>query len=333
VGITVAVTGPTGEIGTAAVSALERDSAVDRVLGMARRPFDPRSRGWVKTEYRRGDVLDARAVRSLVDEADVVVHLAFQIMGDRRGTSGVNLAGSRNVFEATVDSSRARRLVYTSSVAAYGYHRDNPSPLTEDVAVRGTPAHYYSQQKSDLEGLLADLTVDSDLEVYVLRPSIVAGPRATALADFMPWNRGPLSPLMAALGHVFPPLRPLVPDPGVVLQLVHHDDVASAIRLAALGRGRPGAYNLAGDGVVTLSEVYKAVGGRGVPVPHGTVTAASNVIARLPRTPWVVEWIHAGRAPVIVDTAKVKRELQWRPTHTSAETLAAMAAVLPGWRR
>lgn len=332
-GITVAVTGPTGQIGSSAVAALEKDSGVDRIIGMARRPFDPARRGWAKTEYHRGDILDAQAVKSLVDQADVVVHLAFQIMGDRQRTGRVNLAGSRNVFEATVASPTARRLVYTSSVAAYGYHRDNPSPLTEDVPLRGTQAHYYSQQKAELEGLLAELTGRSALEVYVLRPSIVAGPRATALADFMPWNRGPLSPLMASVGHLVPLLRPLVPDPGVELQLVHHDDVASAILLAALGRGGPGAYNVAGDGSVTLSDVYKAVGGRGVPVPHGTVIAASNLIARLPRTPWIVEWIHAGRAPVVMDTAKAKRDLGWQPTHTGAEALAAMAAVLPGWRR
>ncbi len=39
--LTVAVTGPTGEIGISAVEALEREPSVERVIGMARRPFDP----------------------------------------------------------------------------------------------------------------------------------------------------------------------------------------------------------------------------------------------------------------------------------------------------
>src|SRR6266496_4124251 len=134
--LTVAVTGPTGEIGTSVVRALEQERRVDRVLGMARRPFDPASRGWRKTEYRQGDVLDPAAVAAFVAEADVVVHLAYVIVGSREESQRINLAGTRNVFEATVSADRPHRLVYTSSLAAYGYHVDNPVPLTEDVPAR-----------------------------------------------------------------------------------------------------------------------------------------------------------------------------------------------------
>jgi len=148
--LTVAVTGPTGEIGTSVVRALEQERRVDRVLGMARRPFDPASRGWRKTEYRQGDVLDRAAVAAFVAEADVVVHLAYVIVGSREESQRINLAGTRNVFEATVSADRPRRLVYTSSLAAYGYHVDNPVPLNEDVPARGSPEHYYSAQKASL---------------------------------------------------------------------------------------------------------------------------------------------------------------------------------------
>ena len=96
----MAVTGPTGEIGQAVVGALERSREVGRILGMARRPFDPGARGWKKVSYRRGDVLDRDAVSALVGEADVVVHLAFMIMGGAKESRAVNLVGSRNVFEA-----------------------------------------------------------------------------------------------------------------------------------------------------------------------------------------------------------------------------------------
>src|SRR5918996_3385290 len=81
--LTVAVTGPTGEIGKAFISALERAPEVERVIGMARRPFDLGAQGWEKTEYRRGDILDREAVDALVADADVVVHLAYLIMGSR----------------------------------------------------------------------------------------------------------------------------------------------------------------------------------------------------------------------------------------------------------
>ena len=187
--ITVAVTGPTGEIGISVVDALERDPAVDRIVGMARRPFDVVAHGWAKTEYRQGDILDRVAVDALVADADVVVHLAYLIMGSREDSRRINLAGSRNVFEATLAAARPTRLVYTSSVAAYGYHADNPVPLTEAVPTRGSDEHYYSQQKAECEAVLREVTEGSDLEVYVLRPCIVAGPKATALADSMPWRK------------------------------------------------------------------------------------------------------------------------------------------------
>src|SRR5450756_1292942 len=117
-GLKVAVTGPTGEIGKAVVGALERASQVAEVLGMARRPFHPAERGWKKVTYRRGDVLDRKAVAELVEDADVVIHLAFIIMGGERESRSVNLDGSRNVFQASV-SAGVKRLVYASSLAAY----------------------------------------------------------------------------------------------------------------------------------------------------------------------------------------------------------------------
>lgn len=326
-GLTVAVTGPTGEIGIPAVDALEASPEVERIVGMARRPFDPASYGWVKTEYRRGDILDRAAVEELVQDADVVVHLAYVIMGSRGESRLVNLDGTRNVFEATAAADRPRRLVYTSSVAAYGYHPDNPQPLTEAVPTRGSDEHYYSQQKAECEDLLTETTRGVDLEVYVLRPCIVAGPQATALADSMPWRqvaeRLP-SVVRAALARV-PGLRTVVPDPGNELQLVHHDDVATAITAAALGRGEPGAYNLAADGTVTFGDVAEALGARPVPVPRSAAVLASNVVSRLPWVPAMAEWIHVARTPVLMDTSRARALLGWTPQHTSAETLASMA--------
>lgn len=328
--LTVAVTGPTGEIGASAVDALERNPKVGRILGMARRPFDPAGRGWRKVEYRQGDILDAEAVRSFVEDADVVVHLAYLIMGSRQESRHINLAGTRNVFEATVAAARPSRLVYTSSVAAYGYHADNPVPLTEDVPARGSAEHYYSEQKAECEALLAETTAGSELQVYVLRPCIVAGPQATALADNLPWRKVSerLPQAVVKLLSAAPGLRPIIPDPGIPLQLVHHDDVAAAIAATALGTGRPGAYNLAGDGEITLTDVAHAVGALAVPVPQALAKASSEVLARLPLVPAMAEWLHIMRASVVMDTSAAKRELQWSPEHTSAQALAAMAAVL-----
>ncbi|GFG54170.1 epimerase [Mycolicibacterium agri] len=322
--LTVAVTGPTGDIGISAVSALDQHPEVERVIGMARRPFDPSAQGWTKTEYRQGDILDRDAVDALVADADVVVHLAFIIMGSREESARVNLAGTRNVFEAAVASPRTRRLVYTSSVAAYGYHSDNPVPITEDVPPRGSPEHYYSQQKAACEAALAEITAGTELEVYILRPCIVAGPKALALAEAMPWNH--LPDAVRKVTHAVPLLKPPFPDPGTPLQLVHHDDVASAIALAVTTSAPPGAYNLAADGVLTISEVGAALGARPIRIPHFLMTAASEVVARVPFVPSMLEWLHTGRTSVVMDTTKAKEQLGWRPNYTAAETLSALAA-------
>src|SRR5688500_16968791 len=172
--LTVAVTGPTGEIGKPFVRALERTDEVGKVLAMARRPFDPGEFGWDKTEYRRGDILDRDAVEELVAEADVVVHLAFIVVKATAGSYDINIEGSRNVFEATA-AAGIPRLVYTSSVAAYGYHGDVEGPLTEDTPTRGTERHAYSHQKAEVERVLGEALAGSRTAAYVFRPCIVAG--------------------------------------------------------------------------------------------------------------------------------------------------------------
>lgn len=98
--LTVAVTGPTGEIGKPLIRRLESDRDVTRIVGMARREFDPTAHGWSKTEYRQGDITDGEAVRDLVADADVVVHLAFIVLGASETTRDVNVEGSRNVVQS-----------------------------------------------------------------------------------------------------------------------------------------------------------------------------------------------------------------------------------------
>jgi UDP-glucose 4-epimerase len=324
VSLTVAVTGPTGEIGKPFIRALERQKDVTRILGMARRPFDPEVHKWPKTEYRQGDVLDRAAVDALCAEADVVVHLAFIIVAGSAESRKINLEGSRNVFEAAV-AAKAQRLVYASSVAAYGFHEDNPLPLTEDIPARGTEAHPYSADKAAVEDLLSEVVEDSETDAYVFRPCIVAGPEAPLLINSIPYVQlsDKLPGAVRALFDQVPILKPVLPDPGVPFQLVHHDDVALALRAAVLGRGTPGVYNLAGPGEVTMRDLADALGYYSVPVPELAVDATAEVIARLPFLPDEASWIEAARIPVIMDTAKARSQLGWRPRHDALDTLKA----------
>jgi UDP-glucose 4-epimerase len=331
--LTVAVTGPTGDIGRSLIRALERSRTVGEIRGMARRPIDPEY-GFKKLEYRQGDVLDRDAVQSFVDGADVVVHLAFIILGSHEETRSINLRGSQNVFEAAI-ACGAKRLVYASSVAAYGFHADNPLPLTEDVPTRGTDAFYYSTQKAELERLLADLVRDVDIETYVFRPCIVSGPDAQILIDNIPYVQisDRLPGAVRRLFDVVPLLRPVIPDPGVPFQLVHHDDVATAMRAAIQGKGEPGIYNLAGPGEITMSKLADEMGYYSIPVPDLAVDATAEITSRLPFMPPEAEWVQAFRVPVVMDASKARKQLGWRPEHTTRNTLRSTVAAARGEQR
>ena len=327
-GLTVTVTGPTGDLGIALVDSLERSRKVKKIVGMARRPFDPTSQGWKKTEYREGDVQDRKTVDDAVKGADVVVHLAFAILESSDRTRGINIDGSRNVFEAAV-AAGADRICYASSVAAYGFHDDNPNWLHEEVPPRGSDAHFYSAQKAEVEGVLGQALVKATrTSAWVFRPCIVAGPKAQTMIEEIPYVRmsqampDPVRRLLSGM----PVLRPVIPDPGVPFQLVHEDDVAQAFVAGVHGRGEPGAYNLAGNGTLTMSDLADALGWYSIPIPDLAVEATAEVVARLPAKPPVFSWIESIRKPVLMKTDRAKKLLGWKPKHTSKGTLKELVA-------
>src|SRR3954454_12151159 len=120
--LTVAVTGPTGTFGFGLMPLLQAARRIARVVGIARRPFDPAEHGWTKLDYRRGDVRSRAALERAFADADVVVHLAFMITGNapRQTIREINVEGTLNAFRAAAKAG-AKRFVYASSVAAYGF--------------------------------------------------------------------------------------------------------------------------------------------------------------------------------------------------------------------
>src|SRR3954449_9199889 len=153
--LVVAVTGPTGTFGHGLMPLLQADDRIARIVGIARRPFDPAGRGWTKMTYRQGDVRDPAALEDAFRDADVVVHLAFMITGNasRETIRAINVEGTLNVFRAAA-AAGAKRFVYASSVAAYGFHDDNPVPMTEEHPTRPASRLFYAQEKAELEHLL-----------------------------------------------------------------------------------------------------------------------------------------------------------------------------------
>ena len=88
-----------------------------------------------------------------------------------------------------------------------------------------------------------------------------------------------------------------------------------------LGRGTPGVYNLAGPGQLTVKQLAEELGWYSIPVPELAVDVVAETIGRLGFLPAQAQWISAFREPVIMDTAKARRELRWRPEHDALETL------------
>ena len=320
---TIAVTGPTGTFGHGLLPLLQSDDRVERVIGIARRPFDPLEHGWAKLSYRQGDMRDRRVLAEAFAGADAVAHLAFAIYGaaPRQTLRAINVEGTLNAFQAAVDAG-ARRFVYASSVAAYGFHPDNPLGITEDWPVRGSRRLFYSQEKAELEHRLGErAAAHPEVELTLFRPTIVVGPHAAgAGAQLVP---GPLRPLARGLAGLVGELPvPLVAvPPPQPLQFVHERDVGQAFALALLGDGPAGTYNLAGDGTLSGEELLRELGLVPLSLPDGVVKAAADLLLRLPVKPPAAEWAEAALHPLVVDATLAKRRLGWRPAFTSAQAL------------
>lgn len=321
-GLTVAVTGPTGTFGFGLVPLLQADPRIGSIAGIARRPFDPAAHGWTKMRYREGDVRDRAALDPGFAGADVVVHLAFNITGrDDRGTvRAINVDGTMNAFAAAA-AAGAARFVYASSVAAYGFAADHPARLTEDWPTRPAEHLFYAREKADIEHLLnVAAAAHPQVGLYVLRPPIVLGPHTIGAKTFLP---GPLEPAARRLAAAMLRLPVALPVPvaPLPLQFIHEEDVGEALRRCVLGAGPPGAYNIAGDGVLTAVDVAREAGLRAIAVPQAPVQAAARVLAALPLAPPALSWAEALAAPVIMDTAKARHVLGWTPRWSAVEAL------------
>ena len=214
-----------------------------------------------------------------------------------------------------------QRFIHASSIAAYGFHRDNPVGMTEDWPTRPAELLSYAQEKAELEHLLQrEADRHPGTALYRLRPPIVVGPAAVGATA--PER---LVPLLHAAGGVLrhlPGVPVLVPD--LPLQLVHQDDVAEALRLCVVGAGPPGAYNVAADDVVTLADLARELGLRAVPVSGRPVAAAARAVAKAPYLPSLAQWVEVLAHPAVMDTTRARTELGWTPRHTAIGSLRAM---------
>lgn len=334
--LTVVVTGATGTFGRALVPRLEADEHVGRVVGVARRAVDPAELGWSTTIFRQCDVRDVDALAEAFAGADVVVHLAFLVTGtsSREVTTAINVDGTLNAVRAAAQAG-ARRFVYASSAAAYGFHPDNPIGITEDWPTRPDHRFFYAEEKAELETLLRrEHEQHPGLELYLLRPPIVLGPHAVGTKNPLPELVQPFARAAGRAAATINRLLPFpvpVPMPALPLQFVHEDDVAEALRLCVVGAGPPGAYNIAGDGVLTLHDVARELGLHPVAVPLGAAQRLASTVAAVPTPgflPPVTGWVETLSHPAVVDTTKAHRQLGWTPRWTGLAALRSMTTAV-----
>lgn len=296
----ILITGASGMIGRALVRSLAGHEVIATDLAPAADlPPD--------VSFEKLDVTGADAGRVIArHRPEVIVHLASIVTppkGMSRETAyAVDVTGTQNVLNAALKNG-VRRLVVTSSGAAYGYHADNPVPLRETDTLRGNAAFPYAYHKRLVEEMLAEARQNTpELEQVVLRVGTVLGQgtdnQITALFH--------KPRLLAIRGSDSP------------FVFIWTEDLARILQRAATD-GPAGIFNVAGDGAMGIEELARALG---KPVLYLTVGLLKAVLAiarplRLTRYgPEQVRFLQY--RPVLANDA-LKSEFGYVPEKTSRE--------------
>jgi UDP-glucose 4-epimerase len=267
----------------------------------------PQARRQPGVEYVAMDVRDQALAGTLRQHAiDTVVHLAAIVTpgpkSNRELEYSVDVLGTRNVLQACV-AAGARRIIVTSSGAAYGYHADNPEWLTEDDPVRGNEAFAYSHHKRLVEEMLAGYrTAHPDLRQVVFRVGTILGENTrnqiTALFE--------RPRLIAIKGSASP------------FVFIWDKDVVGAIEHAIFS-GRDGIYNVAGDGALSIQQIAARLGKRCVTFPPRVLRAVLAVLHPLGLSRYGPEQVDFLRYRPVLDNRRLKEVFGYVPRLSSAE--------------
>ncbi|MGW0040375.1 SDR family oxidoreductase [Rhodococcus sp. NPDC003348] len=312
--MTVTVTGGSGFLGRSVVRGL-RDAGA-QVISVDLRPPAEQLDGVV---YRTADVCDPASLTATLTEhpSTAVVHLASIVNPGRSTTREqeyrVDVDGSRNVLEACV-AHGVRRIVVSSSGAAYGYHADNPPWITEVTPLRGNDSFAYSRHKRLVEEMLAEYRRDHPhLEQTVFRIGTILGAdvdnQITALFDKkrLLKIRGSDSPFV----------------------FVWDEDVSAAMVQAVTGT-RTGIFNVAGDGAMTIDEIAETLGKPTLAVPAAAVRAGLAVGNALGLTVHGPEQTKFLQYRPVLKNDRLKCVFGYTPRYTTREAFAAWRAARAG---
>jgi nucleoside-diphosphate-sugar epimerase len=317
--VRVVITGATGNVGTSLVEALSRESAVEAIVGVARRrpEWTAPKTTWIEADAARDDLAPT------FQGADAVVHLAwvFQPTHDPLFTWRNNALGSMRVFEA-VAAANVPSLVYASSVGAYS-PAEGAGPVEESFPTHSLPTAAYGREKAYVERALDIFEVrHPECRVVRLRPGFIF--KRNSASQQRRLFAGPLLPSFLAR----PALIPVVPAlAGMQFQALHTEDAAAAYVLAVLGDVR-GAFNVAADPVLDPATLGELLGARPVPLPVAAARAAMAAAWHLHVIPAEPALLDLVLSLPVMDTTRARTELGWTPRHTATEAVAEFLAGL-----
>lgn len=304
---TVLITGAGGYLGSQLLAALASGKiAAGRIVATDVRDI-PAHKRLPGVEYCQADVRSpelAELFKSSMPE--IVVHLASIVTpgkhSNREFEYSVDVLGTENVLKACL-AAGVKKIIVTSSGAAYGYHPDNPPWITEDWPVRGNEAFAYAHHKRLVEEMLARWrTEHPELQQAVFRIGTILGETVrNQITDLFEKPR-----LIAIRGSDSP------------FVFIWDQDVAGCI-LHAIATDKSGIYNVAGDGALTIGEIAGRLGKPCVVLPAWLLEAALAALKTLGLTQYGPEQVNFLRYRPVLDNRKLKQEFGYVPRKTSSE--------------
>lgn len=182
----VGITGAGSPLARKVAEALSKDVSVEAIVALDIKPtLSPIGD---KMTCFQGDVRDTYIVEKCLGGIDVLFHFAFVVKPrppvPRDVAVDINVNGTRTVLEQAARAG-VRKIIYTSSVAAYGMTPETPEVLHEDTPRRGTsmPRFTYAYTKGLVEDYIdAFEKAQPSIVMTRFRPHVIAGPRyATTL--------------------------------------------------------------------------------------------------------------------------------------------------------
>jgi UDP-glucose 4-epimerase len=303
----VVVTGTSRSLAAHVAARLAADPRIEQVFGLDSTDPPPELSSVLhQVEHVRAD---ARAAGTVVADlgAEAVVHLAIatapdKLNGGRAAMKEQNVIGTMQLLAACQQAPRLRKLVVRSSTAAYGVSFRDPAVFTEDTEPRAVPRGGFARDILDIEGYVRGFRRRRpDVLATVLRFAPVIGARVnTSLTRFFA-----------------SPLVPTVFGRDPRLQFVHIDDALEVLH-RSVAQNHPGTFNVAGPGVLTLSQAVRRAGRVAVPIMEQGMSAAAAVARSLGVGPVNFDQLDLFVHGRVVDTSRLMEEYGFTPRSTAA---------------